>query len=249
MLAMAIDPTDIWPSIPPEEKVQLMNRAQARGVGYALLVIVVACTLAICLQDDWLMWGSIIGSPLVYQAAAGKAWRDLRPRIILEYLAARSAARRYAFSNASKDLTLLLMFRGELKTEYPDQPAGEGTPLADQEHVWIALFSDTLVIMAEEPGGAALRMAHPLNERLGVAGISPAGKGEYDSEREVRITEKNRNGLQTLYRLTSQSPAALIVLEKKIITIQGEYRKTVEDTRARIAALEAGKVAEIGPEV
>src|SRR5262245_17453106 len=107
-----IDNSEAWRQIPPEEKFALMSRAHGSGILACGITIILGCTLAVGLHMPWLMWGSMIASPLIFQFAAGKAWRDLRPKIMLEYLAARSAARRYAYTADSKDLTVSLIFRG-----------------------------------------------------------------------------------------------------------------------------------------
>jgi hypothetical protein len=225
--APAIDPTDIWGRIPPEEKLEILAKAQGRGVGAAVVLILVGCTLAVGFKFVWLMWGSILLSPLIYQFVAGKAWRDLKPPVVLEYLAARSATRRYAFAAKSKDLYLQLLFRGEAEQALIDREMDQSLSEAFKQErvdVWVALFNDCVVIIREAFGGAACVMAHILDERLTIQGSSPAGEGEYSRQREVLLTFSNRKGEKGALKITSRFPAALVVFERKALRLQSELR-------------------------
>jgi hypothetical protein len=213
--------TEVWRQIPPEEKLALMARAQATGTMTCIIVILVGCTLAVALKYPALMWGSFILIPLFFQFAAGKAWRDLRPRMMLEYLAARSAARRYAYTANAKDLSVSLMFRGYMETtSSTPKEEDEDTDYAnavrsDTKNIWAALFPDTLIIMSEKPGGAKCDFAVNLGEKCAVEGKSLDDEGDYSSNREVLITlgpDRGRPG--TKLKITSDFPAALVVFEK-----------------------------------
>lgn len=225
--APTVDPTDIWGRIPPEEKLEILAKAQGRGVGAAVVLILVGCTLAVGFKFVWLMWGSILLSPLIYQFVAGKAWRDLKPPVVLEYLAARSATRRYAFAAKSKDLYLQLLFRGEAEQVLTDSEMEESLSEAFQQgrmDVWIALFNDCVVIIREAYGGAACVMAQLLDERLTIQGKSPNGEGDYSSQREVLLTFTTRKGDRGAFKITSRFPAALVVFERKALGQQSELR-------------------------
>ncbi|MBX7143383.1 MAG: hypothetical protein K1X79_02950 [Oligoflexia bacterium] len=218
-----IDSSEIWRTIPPEEKIDLLNRAHSKGIFAASLTILICSTIAVSLKLSWFMWGAFLTSPLIFQFAAGKAWRDLRPRLVLEYLAARSAARRYAFANKSKDLALTMMFRGDFEEVYEDgdpQAALEAAIAGNNQSAsWIALFTDAVVVMSEHPGGARCQLASILNDRLEVEGVGK-GDSDYSRSREVIITllPKKDSGLKSgrRFRIRSQHPAALVVFEKRL---------------------------------
>lgn len=208
-----------------------MARAHAKATFACIISVVVCCTLAIGLQFSWLMWGSFICIPFIFQFAAGKAWRVFRPTIMLEYLAARAAARRYAFAANAKDLTLALMFRGKVERVFEGE---EGALLALeaaiesnlQTDVWIALFTDALIMMSERPGGASLEFAHLVNESLQVEGLSPSGQGEYSSDREVKLSYTDRRSARELkFKVVSKYPASMVVFEKKLLALRREWRK------------------------
>ncbi len=223
--ASAVDPTDIWGRVPPEEKFEILAKAQARGVGAAVVVAIVGCTLAVGFKFDWLMWGALLVSPLIYQFVAGKAWRDLKPPVILEYLAARSATRRFAFTTKSQDLYLHLMFRGDVE-KLPSNDLGEALedtiPVGTKTPVWIGLFTDCVVLIREEIGGAVCVMSHLLDEKLTIRGESPESDREYSNDRQVLLSYTSKKGVGNRYRVTSRFPAALIVFERKALTLQEE---------------------------
>jgi len=240
---MKVDALEMWRLIPPEEKFQLMARAQAKGVLSCLTAIIVCCTLAIGLQLSWLMWAAFLACPFIFQFAAGKAWKHLRPMVMLEYLAARSAARRYAFATNAKDLTLVLIFRGKLERVFEGEEGAiaalEATIEDNRElECWVALFTDAVVLMSEKPGGAQVEFAHLLNESLNSEGVSPSDKGDYSDDREVYLSYMDRrsNKLQKI-KLTSHFPASLVVFEKKLVTLRSEWHTRQEQMELQEAAL------------
>lgn len=218
--------TEVWRQIPPEEKLEMMARAHSHGLMTAVGVILVGCTCAISFQTVSLMWGSILISPIIFQVAAGRAWRGLKPRSILRYLAARSAARRYAYSAQSEDLTLDLIFQGTIE-QVVDPGDAEAMLEAAAKNIqeteaWITLFRDTVVIMSERAGGAKQELVHPIDHRLLIQSRSDDGK-DYSTSKEVYLTTVQQiidplgeSEVKTHYRLTSRSPGALVVFEKKL---------------------------------
>ncbi len=216
-----IDNSEAWRQIPPEEKFALMSRAHASGMLACTISLILGCTLAVGLHMQWLIWAPIVATPLIFQFAAGKAWRDLRPKIMLEYLAARSAARRYAYTADSKDLGVRLILRGhaeELFDQDHIQDAMEAI-IADNKHasVWLALFNDALVIMAEKQGGAQCVSAQIISERIHLESKSLDDDGEYSKNKELYLTmAPERTKPAKRFKITSDFPAALVVFEKKL---------------------------------
>jgi len=215
-----IDSEALWRQIPPEEKIELMSKAHAKGIFDAVIAIVIGSTIAVGLQLSWMMWASLIASPFIFQFSTGRAWRGSRPKIILEYLAARSAARRYAFTHNAKDLGLNFICKGHLEEQFDEehqQEALEASVQNNQEaEVWIALFNDALVMIEEGRGGANLKFAHLINDKLDVNGVSRGNSGEYSNDREVYFSYTHRREGHRRFKLTSRHSAALLVLEKKV---------------------------------
>jgi hypothetical protein len=228
---VGIDNSEAWKQIPPEEKIELMARSHASGVMAVAITIVICSTIALALKISWIMWASIILSPMVFQFAAGKSWRDLRPRIMLEYLAARSAARRFAFTEGAKDLQLNLIFRGKLEHVFEREDIEEALQASIEDNakaeVWIALFKDTLIMLNERPGGAGLALGQNINDRLAV---ESSDDGQYTNSKEVLLTARDKVGGQRKYKVTSKYPGALAVFEKRLLQLQSEVKKQAART-------------------
>lgn len=212
-----LDNSELWRNIPPEEKLELMAKAHASGILTALVLIVIGGTLAIGFQIRWLFWAAIIISPLVFQVITGKRWRDLRPRAMLEYLAARAAARRYAYIIKAEDLHLNFLFRGHMEHVFSDDEVMSQLEASvtntKEATVWISLFGDALICMSEATGGAELQFGQVLNEKIDL--ISPEGE-QYTNNRELIIKYHDKQIGERKLKLTSKYPAALIVFEKKL---------------------------------
>lgn len=219
---------EIWRSIPPEEKFEIMANAHASGVVAAFITILISSTISIGLKVPMIMWGSIIAAPFIFQFAAGKKWRDVKPRTMLEYLAARSAARRFAFAQKGHDLTLRLMFRGKIEHEFDQDFVQEALEaiIADtkEAEVWVALFGDTVVMMQEQAGGAMLSFAHLLDEKLQVSASGGSDDSDYSNNREVRLSYYGKDKVKKQVKLTSRYPAALVVFEKKLQMLKAEVK-------------------------
>ncbi|NMC64097.1 MAG: hypothetical protein GYA55_13115 [SAR324 cluster bacterium] len=224
------DSSEVWRQIPPEEKLQLMNKSHAAGVLATVISIIVLSTIAVGLHLNWLVWGSLLCSPFVFQFASGKRWRTLRPKIMLEYLAARSAARRFAYSAGSKDMRVALMLKGSLEEIFDEEHRTEELEAEISDHketpVWVALFPDTVIMMSERYGGAELEFGYILNDKVKIEGKSPVGEGDYSNQRELYFYCQDKLKENHIYRLTSPFPAALIVFEKKALQFQKEFMES-----------------------
>lgn len=227
---IAIDGKDLWRQIPPEEKFEMIAKSHSRGFMSAFTAVVVCCTLAVGLRVPWLIWTSLIVSPLIFQFTAGKAWRALRPRTMLEHLAVRSAARRYAFAHHSKDLGIVTVFRGTLEEQFAEDNIEQALEAAvenlKESAVWVALFNDAVIMLTERAGGADLRFAHLIDDELDVTSESPQSGKEYASDHTVLLRFPDlRTNLPRTFRLTSKHPAALIVFEKKLLQLKTQVKQ------------------------
>lgn len=234
---MEIRDTEIWRQIPPEEKIDLLNKAHSTGVFASFMVVILAATLAVGFKASPLLWGSLAFAPVVFQLAAGRAWRRMRPRLMLEYLAARSAARRYAFSAKSKDLGLSLIFKGEVERVYDNALVTEALAKAfynnNRAAAWIALFNDAVVIMTERPGGAKLEFAQLVDHKLNVDVRTSGEGGEASERREVIISGQPRYSRESIkVKITSRYPASMLVFSQKL----SEYKRAAPAQIAQIAA-------------
>lgn len=209
---------EIWRLVPPEEKFAMLAKAQADGTLAAVLMMIVTGTMAVGLHLNALFWTGVLIAPVVFQFSSGKTWRDLRPRAMLEYLAARSAARRYAYSHRAKDLNVNIMFRGYLREvgemEQMQENLADMSPAANYEFVWIALFPDTVIMMVENPGGAALRFAANINDRFHVEKVETENNPSGGLPNELTLRIDDKFGAKRRYSLKSPYGAALLVFQK-----------------------------------
>ena len=214
---MFVDTKEIWRQIPPEEKISAMAKAHSAGFMSGAITIITCSTLAVGFKVVWLMWLSILVSPIIFQFASSKAWRDLRPRMMLEYLAARSAARRHAFNIGGKDLNLSLMFKGKLEEIFEDEQENIQAKIDGRQvkQVWVALFQDSFVMMTERIGGAELRFGHIINEKFTFK-TNEEDVGDYSSQKELEFVSNARDWVGHTFKLTSPHPAALIAFEKAL---------------------------------
>jgi hypothetical protein len=218
MAAIGINDKDLWRYIPPEEKIDLLNQVHARAVLACLITILITATCAIGLRFNWLFWASLIAIPLIFQFVAGKAWRDLRPRLMLEYLAARSVSRRFAFLNQSRSLTPQLIFRAYMEDVYDNELIQEVIDAMSSNsgpiEVWVALFFDTVIIMSERAGGAKLHFAAPL-DKLEIQTSSSSGR-DYSSDLQIILSYTEIRKQEVRVKLTSKHPGALVVFDKLV---------------------------------
>lgn len=235
-----VDPFfEVWRRVPPEEKLELMARAQAAGVSASLVIVSVCATVSIGLKLPWLFYGAFVGIPFIFQFASSKAWRDIKPRAMLEYLAARSAARRYAFGTHCQDLTTKLMFKGYLSQRFSAEEESQEMEAEidnrQRKEVWVALFPDTIVMLSERPGGASLELAYSIDQRLSIAST---GFDDDDREnRSVILGFAGRDGITRSFALTSRYPAALMVFERQIKVFAQLRKEQAEKDAASIQTL------------
>ncbi len=232
---------EIWNIVPPEEKLELLARAQVSGITTATIMCAVSFTLAIALKIQWLIWISLCASPLVFQTGASRAWRGLKPKVMLEYLAARSVARRFAYAANSQALDLELLFRGKVS----EVKEGESSQLsdaissiesaADEATVWIGLLKDSVVAFRESQGGGVLEFVSITDKRIEVSAKNQDdSKKDYSSNREILIKFNESFGKSNAFRITSDYPVALNVLEKKLIArVEHSKKASAEITKPK----------------
>jgi hypothetical protein len=215
---------DIWRRISPEEKLELMAKAHSKGIGASLVLLVMTGTVAVGLRFPWVFWAAFLAVPFVFQFVAAKAWRDVKPRAMLEYLAARSAARRYAYGAQAQDLAVDLMFRGYLERarntdsdrEQEEETFDPENPRPQRVPVWVAVFRDTLVAMSEQQGGARLEFAHPLFERFQATAEGFEEKDPAGRRIKIEVISRRFADVRETFFLTSDYPASLLACERKI---------------------------------
>jgi hypothetical protein len=228
MAIKGLDHDEAWRHIPPEEKLSILSQAHSSALLSAVVYCIIGGTSAVAMQQPWLLWGALLTSPMVFQFAAGRAWRTLKPATMLRYLAARSAARRYAYAANAKDLEVSLIFRGFLDKNHGELLVRDAIESmvgqVEETEVWVALFEDALVMMSEQPGGAGLEFAYPVTDKLGIETQSKSG-ADYAADKEIFLSYSDKDGRQHKVKLTSDFPGALVVFEKRLRAFQSKSKE------------------------
>jgi hypothetical protein len=214
-----VDFDEVWRRIPPEEKLITISRSHGASTITCALVIFVSGALAVGFHNVWIFWGAVLVSPVFFQTTSQRMWRKYRSELVLQYLAARSAARRYAFKSNASDLSVQLLLRGTLtvikKTD--DQESWQEINSNKQVFpVWIALFRGAVVIMSEGDGGARVRFLHLITKRLEVTAYAKQDKENFRIVELIGSEMDQQHG--KIYQLTSDTnPGALLVFEKLLL--------------------------------
>ena len=227
----ALNSSEIWKIIPPEEKIEVMAQSHCSGVLASMIFIVLFSTIAIGMQIRSLIWFSLIFSPIIFQYFSGIKWKKLKPKMILEYLAARSASRRYAYATNGRDLTLLVLFRGQFitKKNFGDIDPGqvENSSEIIEKDVWISLFGDTIILISEAQNGAILEFGHFIDNKIRILSSSVNDKNVRNKSVTLSYTDK-RTAVEMEVGIKSKYPGALYVFEKKLESLMLKYKKGVE---------------------
>ena len=208
-----------WRLISPEEKFEVIAQSQAVGIQWAVSLILLGGTLAVSFQTPALFWGSLVTAPIIFQFATSRRWRTLRPALLLQFLAARSVTRRYAYAIKSAYLEHTMLFRAALTHVEESKAEGPGleakhNPFANMP-VWVALFPDAVVIISEKKGGATLEFGHVINKRFSLETVA-ADDEEYSQQLTLFLNYDDITYGQMRIKLESRYPASINAFGKQL---------------------------------
>lgn len=217
----SINAEQMWRKISPEEKFQLLARAHTAGVSSVLLLLFIFLVLSVGLREKYLLWAALCLLPVVFQRASLKRWRELKPRTIIEYLAVRSAARRFAFTFRARDLSVLDILRGfwtleaqdrpDMNADFPDDVRNSGRP------VWLVLLGDCVVCLSEAASGARLEYVGLLREGFDMQSVSVESQGGGKLPvREFRFWGSVASNERISYRFTSRFHGSMMLFEHRL---------------------------------
>ncbi len=239
----------IWDLIPPEERVELISEAQAKGIEATLLFLLMTFSAALGLKTPWIFLGSLLLAPFAFQIISIKAWRLLKPRPILEYFTAKTTARAYADSVGGRSLEPALMLRGELQPAIEDGTAGESAEddslRPAPKPVWISLFPDTLVVVAEGRNGAILELGHSLLRNFSIS-AEGFDDGDEGGTKRLKLEVERHPGEISRWYLTSRYPAALLACERRASAYIGRHERQLQIEAERRAAREREQQPRLG---
>jgi len=228
-----INADQMWRRIPPEEKFEILSKSHASGTSAVLFCIVVFFVISVGLREQLVFGLSVILIPLVFQRAASKRWRELKPRTIIEYLAVRSAARRFAFAGRARDLSVHQIIRGFWIEEPSDDEAGVSVrPPSAEKPVWLVLLGDSLVCLSESARGANLEYGAHLREDFEMQSVEvESSGGKRLPVREFRFWKILPTKERVSCRFTTRFPGAMLVFEHRLNQQKTAVRE--EDVLAR----------------
>jgi hypothetical protein len=215
---------EMWQKIPQEERTLLLAQAKAQGIEVCCLCTVIGVSLAISLNAHWVILATIAFLPLLYQVVSTQRWLEIKPLITARYFLAGMTSKLYAKTLHSQDPSLKLIFRGSLQ----EIPINESTAIPEEfkdeleeekpapKDVWISLFPDSIVMIAEGTEGAALAFGHSTLQDFEVALDTPEDSAGEPMPSRLVIQTTTNESIESRWVLTSPHTDTLVACERKI---------------------------------
>lgn len=226
-----------WHRVPAGERRELATRANLKGAQACLLALVFGVTLSFCFKEPTLLLALLAFIPILYQVIATREWIEGKPRIAISYFVAEKTACQYARHYGTTDPSVRLLFKGTVVPPAPDA-AESDLPETSQTRraVWIALFSDRLVMFSERPDGARLEFMHPLGTSLVVLSEGLGDDRDKTNTMYVDVEGAEGNGHRR-WVVHGTCPETLAACERKV----QHYTELIRVEQERRAALAAEK--------
>ena len=230
-----------WNSVALEERLELIARSHAVGLASGLGALVMLASVAYGFDEPLAFFGSLAISVALMPIFSSRYWRKHKPTTILQYLAVRSVARRYALGFNIRELDIVLIFRGRMKEIFESAEERE-LILQNRQHdydqmpdedtrVWVSLFRGGVVILSEYNGGAKLESVTVLNEET----LCRPAKPEEGGSKHATVIRGAGDGRSRLLLIDSKYVGALYVFKQRLTKLHKEYvefKKQVEKLRA-----------------
>lgn len=211
-----------WNSVSLEERLELVSRCQANGLFGSLTFMVMIGAVAYGFDAFYMLALALGGALIVHPMFSSYTWRREKPALILQYLAARSICRRYAYGFNISDLDIILLFKGEMEKLFiseeeqldhlTHQDVTLDTPAGNVIPVWVCLLHGGVVMISEKRGGAKLEFVTPISRDLSLRASTDR---EGNSTGVLKITGCGPSKSKSV-ALTSRYPAAMYVFEKQL---------------------------------
>jgi hypothetical protein len=215
---------ETWQKIPEEERGGLLAQAKAQGVEACFICALIGCALAISLQAQWIALTAFAFIPLLYQVVSTRVWLETKPLTTLKYFIAAATSKMYAQHLQSSDPALKLIFRGSLEAVPPEDQNALDPEFVEEvqeqqpqpKDVWISLFPDALVMIAEGTEGATLEFAHSTLRDFQIALDSPESDDGSPTPSRLLIQTTANEMVESRWVLSSPHTASLLACERKI---------------------------------
>jgi len=226
---------DIWQKIPPEERAEVGSRAQSTAISSILVILMFGWAVAVGMREQWYFWGTFLIVPFAFQVATSKAWHALKPKVIVEYTAARATACFYAQQANGRDLLPTAQFKGLLERQFSDDKQTESDLSEENPEeprgpvpVWVTLFPDSLVMFSETPFGSQREFAHSTSEDISVS--TDEMEEDFGNQRRLMISVRDANGAERRWALTSKHAAQLTICQRRLLNAMEKRQILMERT-------------------
>jgi len=218
----ALSEENAWNSVALEERLELVSKCQADGLIAALGFTFMMGAVAYGFDKIYLLLGSVFGALIIMPMFSSYSWRKGKPALILNYLAARSMARRYGYTSNISELDVVLIFKGETSQEFLneaeqlDHLIGKHEDIDEGQQpkvpVWVCLLRGGVVLLAESQGGAKLLYSSPIGTEMVCATVRDE---EGNPTGEISIVGiAHAKGKKVT--ISSRFPAAFYVFERQL---------------------------------
>lgn len=219
-----------WNAVTLEERLELVSRCKAVGIISGVGFILLTGSISYGFDQIWLLPAALAGAFLVGPLFSSYKWRNGKPELILNYLAARSVARRYALGLNFSDIDIVLIFKAEIRQIFASeeekqiymQNRSEANKVDEWNPVWICLMRGGTIALREDRGGAKLQFFTPITAE------TSSKIEELDaSHAKMVLIEGSGVSKGVNIQMRSQHPGALYVFEKRLHALIEEQLEAV----------------------
>jgi len=238
MAAETLSLEQVWQAVALEERLELVTKAKADGILAAVGFLLLIGSIAYGFDAILLLGLGSIFSILVVPIFSGYSWRRNKPILVLEYLAARTIARKFAQLSRFDDLGLYFIFRGQAKPVFASEEEEALVRQSDRVELdstdgfrdcWVCLLGGGLVVISESSKGARLEFCGSFSSDLN---IRPATTEEDASEGAFVVNQENSNKKTKSLLVRSRYRGALYVFDKRfqhLLKEEQERRLRIEE--------------------
>lgn len=224
MTSHTLNVDNAWNAVSLEERLELIAKCQAFGILAASMVFIFVGAIAYGFDQIWLLLAGVAMAVIAMPAFASYSWRRHKPTLILNYLAVRSVARRYAYGYVLPELGFVIIFRGRITRIFSSKEEEElfkqqqEVDLDDQSNahmskdVWICLLRGGIIALSEQKGGARLEYITAISPNV----VMRKGKREDGFSEDDIIVEGIGNMPGRKVVIQSKYPGTLYVFERKL---------------------------------
>ncbi|MFN5063637.1 MAG: hypothetical protein ACK5GN_12420 [Pseudomonadota bacterium] len=216
-----------WQKVPQEERNEILSRAQGKAIEVCSLVAVLGSAAAFGLQISWIAIGVVALLPVLFQTVVARSLLYIKPQTIARYYLAGRTAGQYALALHLFESSAKTIFRGvfgPLKEPSEDSDPEFAMDMAEelsatsneQKEVWIALFSDALIMFSENTGGTRLEFSHSILRDFNLTLDTPEDATGTSLPPRLVIDAPDADGNPARWVVSTRHTSALVACERKV---------------------------------